>query len=99
MEQARPRPSAPGEGSPPDGATRAGPGADTGEQAQAWFMARLLERTTQPYALVAFSGRIERVNRAFAELTGYTSDELIKLNLSDITPPRWMAEKADTLDR
>src|SRR5690349_19639927 len=60
----------------------------------AFFLARLLERTTQPFALVGFDGRIIRVNRAFAELLGYEAEELHGLTLAHITPKPWLEANA-----
>ncbi len=36
---------------------------------------------------VALDGRLLRVNRAFCQLVGYTSDELLKMRFADITAP------------
>jgi two-component system, NtrC family, sensor kinase len=75
------------------------PTAQSAADAQAWFLARLLDRTTHPFALVAFDGRIVRANRAYAELLGYTVEELSRLNLRDVTPQTWIARTADPLAR
>jgi two-component system NtrC family sensor kinase len=52
---------------------------------------QLLDRSAQPFAAVDFEGRILRVNHAFEELTGYSSEELSDLTLDAITPERWHA--------
>lgn len=94
-------PSAPAQGM---GLEEAGPdtaqaAAPLGTDATAWFLASLLDRTTHPFALVTFDGRFVRVNRAFAGLVGYTVDELLHLNLRDITPPHWIQATAGPLAR
>jgi two-component system, NtrC family, sensor kinase len=50
---------------------------------------RLLERTAQPFAAIDFEGRFLQANRAFEELTGYSSEELSTLTLDAITPEQW----------
>ncbi|HEV3162569.1 MAG TPA: PAS domain S-box protein [Isosphaeraceae bacterium] len=92
MDPARPGPAS-SDRQPTDGTSR------SVADAPAWFMAQVIERTTQPFALVEFSGRIARVNRAFAKLLGYTTDELLRLTLRDITPVRWVEETAEPLAR
>ncbi|MGE5756217.1 MAG: PAS domain S-box protein [Planctomycetaceae bacterium] len=69
------------------------------DEAQIRLLARMLDLTSQPFAVVDFEGRLLRVNRAFEELTGYTSEELLRLNVGDLTPERWRAPMADALSQ
>ena len=57
--------------------------------AQTWFFFRLLESTAQPFVAVDLDLRFVLVNPAFAELTGYSADELREMTVDDITPERW----------
>jgi PAS domain S-box-containing protein len=50
-------------------------------------------------ALVALDGRWVRVNRAFCEITGYSADELTRLNFQDITHPDDLAEDVELARR
>jgi PAS domain S-box-containing protein len=52
------------------------------------FMARLLDQTTQPFAVVNFTGRIIHANRAIQSLLGYTAEEMLQLNVLALTPER-----------
>ena len=49
----------------------------------------ILERSAQPFAVIDFNGRFVRVNHAFEQLTGYSSEELTSLSLEAITPEKW----------
>lgn len=60
---------------------------------------RLLDRTTQPFAEINFDGRFLRVNRAFEDLTGYSSAELSHLTVRQITPEAWHRVGSEALDR
>ncbi|MFH1138481.1 MAG: PAS domain S-box protein [Pseudomonadota bacterium] len=56
----------------------------------AGFLADLLERGAQPFAVVREDGGLILFNAAYARLTGYAKDELADLNWSrDLTPPEW----------
>jgi two-component system NtrC family sensor kinase len=68
-------------------------------EAQIRLLARMLDLTAQPFAVVDFESRLLRVNRAFEGLTGYTSEELLRLTVSDLTPERWRATTAEALSR
>jgi two-component system, NtrC family, sensor kinase len=68
-------------------------------EAQIRLLARMLDLTAQPFAVVDFEGQLLRVNRAFERLTGYTSEELLCLTVSDLTPERWRATTAEALCR
>ena len=67
------------------------------------FLASLLERSSQPFAIGYQNGRIGLVNGAFARLTGYTAAELESTDWStSLTPPEWHEierEKLKELDR
>jgi PAS domain S-box-containing protein len=49
-------------------------------------------------ALVAADGRYERVNRAFREMTGYTSADLVGRHFLDVTHPDDRAANAEAMD-
>ena len=52
---------------------------------------RAFAQTAQPIAVADFDGRIIRVNRAFEELTGYSTEEVATLTIADLTPTYWRA--------
>ena len=62
-------------------------------QAKNAFLGNLVRRSSQPLATGFGDGRIGYINQAFADLTGYTIDELRELNWrATLTPPnitRW----------
>jgi PAS domain S-box-containing protein len=54
------------------------------------FLANLLEHADQPFAVGYPDGRIGLLNRAYEQLTGFTADELRKIDWSvALTPPEW----------
>jgi PAS domain S-box-containing protein len=54
------------------------------------FIADLLEQSEQPVGVSFPDGRLGMCNRAFCELTGYSAEELQKVNWSTVlTPPEW----------
>ncbi|MEA2631491.1 MAG: two-component system, NtrC family, sensor kinase, partial [Chloroflexota bacterium] len=55
-------------------------------EAETRLSERLFDRTAQPIATIDFEGRIRRSNQAFANLTGYSSEELSALTVAGITP-------------
>jgi two-component system, NtrC family, sensor kinase len=67
--------------------------------AQTWFFFRLLESAAQPFVAIDLNLRFVLVNPAFAELTGYSAEELSELRVEDITPDRWKAQGLKALDR
>lgn len=75
-----------------------GSGLFTGDE-QARHLARLLDRTSQPFAAIDLDGRITCANRAFEQLTGYTAAELQGMTIRDLTPPQWHAPMGETLER
>ena len=51
------------------------------------FLLDVLESAAQPFAVALPDGRIIACNTAFAEMTGYTKDEVLKLKWDrDLTP-------------
>jgi len=59
-------------------------------QKQQSLLADILKNSSQPFGLGYPDGHIGLVNDAFAQLTGYTIDELLSIDWSKaITPPQW----------
>ena len=57
---------------------------------EANFMADLMERSSQPWAVGRGDGSLERFNQAFCDLIGYTRQELKSINWVEVlTPPQW----------
>ncbi len=57
---------------------------------RASFFEKAVQASSQPFASAHPEGLIMNFNQAFAELTGYSADELQKKNwIADITPPEW----------
>jgi PAS domain S-box-containing protein len=50
---------------------------------------RLHESMTEAYVMIDLNGSYIESNNAFQKLTGYTTDELVKLSYKDITPEKW----------
>ena len=67
--------------------------------AQTWFYFRLLESTAQPFVVINLDLRFVLVNPAFAELTGYSADELEAMTVLDITPDCWIAPGLEAVER
>ncbi len=67
--------------------------------AQTWFFFRLLESAAQPFVAVDLDLRFVLVNPAFAELTGYSAEELLEMTVEDITPDHWKASGLKALDQ
>ena len=65
---------------------------------EAAFLGELLDGAEQPFAIGYADGRLGRVNRAFAQLTGYSREELEALDWSlDLTPPEWREREGAAL--
>lgn len=58
---------------------------------------RLHESITDAYAMVDMHGNIIEFNPAFQKMLGYKKEELLKLNLKDITPEKWHAFEAEII--
>jgi PAS domain S-box-containing protein len=59
-------------------------------QEQASFLADLVERSSQPMAVGYPDGSLGRFNEAFRQLTGYSAQELTRINwVRDLTPTPW----------
>jgi len=64
------------------------------------FLADLLENAVMPFAIREPDGRLTQFNRAFAELTGYSREELVEGAATvalDLTPPEWWQAEAPLL--
>jgi PAS domain S-box-containing protein len=59
----------------------------------------MVDRSSQPCAVLDLDRRLVRVNRAFEELVGYTAEELSSKVPADITPERWHSSGREALDR
>ncbi|MGZ5010126.1 MAG: PAS domain S-box protein [Methylobacter sp.] len=59
-------------------------------QRQNEFLAKVIETSSQPFAVAYPDGRIGLINVAFEHLTGYTGDELRSIDwITTLTPPEW----------
>jgi len=59
-------------------------------QEHAQFLADVLERSSQPFAIGYPDGQLMTYNTAYCKLLGYRKEELHKLKWStDLTPPEW----------
>jgi PAS domain S-box-containing protein len=66
------------------------------------FLAEALETMAAPFGIGADDGRLLLFNQAFAELTGYTREELVAKGFSwaaDLTPPEWNGPEATELEK
>ncbi len=64
---------------------------------QARTLGRLIDQSAQPFGAVDLDGRFARINRAFADLLGYSLEEIPRLAIADITPDRWRAAGREAL--
>ena len=62
-------------------------------------LARMVDQSAQPCAVLDMDRRLVRVNRAFEALVGYSAEDLATKVPSDITPERWHAAGSEALDR
>jgi len=62
------------------------------------FLTKMLEPMPLPFVIAHTDGRILACNRAYSRLTGYTREELSKMNRSVLTPPELKA-KMDEVER
>jgi PAS domain S-box-containing protein len=67
------------------------------------LLASIIERASQPFGMGYHDGRLGLFNRAFAELTGYTAEELRSMDwIRTLTPPEWRElehQKLEELNR
>jgi PAS domain S-box-containing protein len=62
------------------------------------FLAELIRTSEQPLAVGYLDGRLELVNTAFEELTGYSAEELQGINwVTVLTPPEWLETEREKL--
>ena len=68
-------------------------------QRQNEFLASVVERSSQPFAVGYPDGRLGLVNNAFEKLTGYTGDELRAIDWAKtLTPPDWQEIEEQKLE-
>jgi len=66
------------------------------------FLAEVIENATTAFGVGAPDGRLLLFNRSFAELTGYSREELEQRRLTwtaDLTPPEWREREAEILGK
>ena len=72
-------------------------------QEHAQFLADVLERSSQPFAVGYPDGQLMTYNTAYCKLLGYSKEELHELQwLTDLTPPEWrevVAKAAEEIGR
>jgi PAS domain S-box-containing protein len=62
------------------------------------FLANVIELSTQPFGVGYPDGRLGLINKAFEELTGYSSEELHTLDWAKVlTPPEWVDSETQKL--
>jgi PAS domain S-box-containing protein len=67
---------------------------------QVSFLADLIERSSQPFAVAYPDGRLDRCNAAFRQLVGYSSEELAAIDWArSLTPPEWADHERAQLER
>ncbi len=62
------------------------------------FLAGILDKASQPFGVGYPDGKLGIVNRAFEDLTGYSADELRKIDWAGVlTPPEWQESEQKSL--
>jgi PAS domain S-box-containing protein len=62
------------------------------------ILSELIERSTQPLSVGYPDGKLGICNAAFCELTGYSQEEMHKINWSEtLTPPEWRNQETKWL--
>ncbi|MEW5745068.1 MAG: EAL domain-containing protein [Nitrospirota bacterium] len=67
-------------------------------QEHASFFADALENSSQPFASICPDGTFMIFNKAFVDLTGYSTEELRSMTMMDLTPPEWHGHEARILE-
>ena len=63
------------------------------------FLAGVLERASQPFAVGYPDGHLGLTNQAFEQLTGYSTEELRSMEwAAELTPPEWQEEERRKLE-
>lgn len=63
------------------------------------FLSDILDSASQPFGVGYPDGRLGIVNPAFEELTGYTADELQRIDwAATLTPPEWLDVERKSLE-
>ena len=65
----------------------------------AYYFARFLESTTQPFVAVDLNYRFVLTNPAFQEMTGFSADELREMTVIELTPGPWRDAADRIVDR
>ncbi|RTL54472.1 MAG: sensor domain-containing diguanylate cyclase [Rhodocyclaceae bacterium] len=60
---------------------------------------RIYASMRDAFVLFDFQGKLLEWNVAFAEMVGYSADELIKLRHSDLTPSKWHGAEAQMIEQ
>lgn len=63
------------------------------------FLAKVIDRSSQPMSLKTPDGRLLLFNKAFLKLLGYEKSELAKLRWNEhLTPPEWLRGELELLE-
>jgi PAS domain S-box-containing protein len=63
------------------------------------FLAEILQQSSQPFAVGYSDGSIGLFNQAFEQLTGYSAEELGRIDWAKaLTPPEWLASELASLE-
>ena len=68
-------------------------------QRQSEFLASVIQRSSQPFAVGYPDGRLGLFNTAFEQLTCYSAEELCRIDWATVlTPPEWFASERASLE-